>query len=91
MGRPRAGGPGPGRERASGPRGGLLPPLARHGVAVAYQQRRTLPAPVLRPSAASLIVGVSSLSPSLRYNSDAFYDEEATGIIAEQCNDMLGD
>jgi hypothetical protein len=26
----------------------------------------------------------------MRYNSDAFYDEEATGIITEQCNDMLG-
>ena len=27
----------------------------------------------------------------MRYNSDAFYDEEATGIITEQCNDMLAD
>ena len=26
----------------------------------------------------------------MRYNSDAIYDEEATGIITEQCNDMLG-
>ena len=25
-----------------------------------------------------------------RFNSDAFYDPEATGIITEQCNDMLG-
>ena len=26
----------------------------------------------------------------MRYNSDALYDEEPTGIIAEQCNDILG-
>ena len=26
----------------------------------------------------------------MRYNSDAIYDPEATGIITEQCNDMLG-
>jgi hypothetical protein len=33
---------------------------------------------------------LTTQSDGRRFNSDAFYDPEATGIITEQCNDMLG-